>query len=89
MATPIGGHVEHPAPRPVRRHDPSLWLELRLTDELAELRLRREAGKPVDGARARIDDLLDRWHGVRPCRWCLVERLDAVHVNGAGIGVTG
>lgn len=61
----------------IERHDPALWLELRLGDELAELRLRREQGKPVEAQRARIDDLLDRWHQVRPCRRCLLDRLDA------------
>jgi hypothetical protein len=71
------------APRP---HDPALWLELRLSDELAELRRLRERGdgesdRTVRERRAAIDALLARWHTTRPCRWCLVERLD----EGAGI----
>jgi len=58
------------------RHDPVLWLELRLSDELAELRRLRAAGEPTGDQWVRIDVLLERWHAHRPCRWCLVERLD-------------
>lgn len=71
MGTPIGSHR-------VERHDPALWVELRLGDELAELRRLREAGEATGRTMIRIDDLLERRHQVRPCGWCLGERLDAV-----------
>jgi hypothetical protein len=68
--------LRHRAPGSPARRDPVLWLELRLADELAGLRRLREAGSTTGRQLARIDLLLDRYHEVRPCGWCLGERLD-------------
>jgi hypothetical protein len=82
MGTSIGSNR-------IERHDPALWVELRLGDELAELRRFVAQGDDVRaaGRRTAIDDLLDRRHRARPCRHCVIERLDA-GMRAAGIEPT-